>query len=363
MVSCPADDGFYLPAEWSRHARTWMLWPSEEDLQTVVSDIVRTVQKFEPVNMVACPQRTREAGRACHGAQIWSVKFDSTQLRRFGPTFLVDGKGGEAAVDWPGWVNSGHTEEPRIRTSFSHELLSAAEVRRFRAPITIEDANFCADGEGTLLCLTDAVLNSERNPNLEKLSAYNMLCRWLGVTRVIWIDTQRQNLPDVNAAQEIRQLAVFTRPGHVLVSSSSSKRFSLGLDMVADRLQRARDARGETLSVRRIPAWETGKDFAPYTTFYVLNTAVLVPQYGNTALDEKACSILSECFPQRVIQPVDCGPLLHHGMTLSHILQYQPARLLDRSKATLLPKSSWHRPVPDYVGLLEEYIAKADNSN
>ncbi len=360
MVSCPADDGFYLPAEWSRHARTWALWPRDENLQPFVSELVTAIQKYEPVSLAAPASEAGMAERLCRGAQIWRVDFGSGQLRDFGPTFLVDGKGGEAAVDWPVWDPGNATTDRMASTSFSHELLSAVEVRRFRAPLTIEDTNFCTDGEGTLLCLAHAVLDGARNHGLEKLSAYDMLCRWLGVSRVIWINVE---FSGPEAGRDVRQLCGFTKPGHALVGELPDGPNKDVLDKVAHRLQTARDASGKTLSVTRIPALEVDGHLASYTSFYALNTALLVPQYGDSKCDETACEILSGCFPGRTIEPIDCRELVKRGITLSRMVQYQPARLLDRSKATLLPKSSWQRPVPDCVGLLEEYIAQAEDDS
>jgi hypothetical protein len=33
-----------------------------------------------------------------------------------------------------------------------------------------------------------------------------------------------------------------------------------------------------------------------------------------------------------------------------------PARLLERERASLLPRSAWAQPVPDIDGLLQKYI-------
>ena len=31
-IETPAQAGFFMPAEWAPHARTWMAWPSRKDL-------------------------------------------------------------------------------------------------------------------------------------------------------------------------------------------------------------------------------------------------------------------------------------------------------------------------------------------
>lgn len=61
MVSSPADDGFYYPGEWSRHARSWIVWPRDAAIQAVVSKTVATVQKYEPLTVVAHSDDLRSA--------------------------------------------------------------------------------------------------------------------------------------------------------------------------------------------------------------------------------------------------------------------------------------------------------------
>jgi agmatine deiminase len=359
MVSNPADDGFYLPAEWTRHARSWIGWPNDVEDRELAADIVRRITKYEPVTVLAPRGESRNVEALCgRNVRIESLPCEAMFLRDFGPTFLIDGKGGEAAVDWRFNNWGGRFEIDRGNAELSHHLLSTTEVRRFRSALTLEGTSFCTDGEGSLIALTSATLDERRNPNLDKLQAYDLLCRWLGVSRVIWIETEQ---PADRDTSDIRRLCAFAGPGHVLVGQLPDGPNAALLDAVSQRLREARSATGAPSAVTRVPAIELGRHLASYTSFYVLNTAVLLPQYGCQQTDSAARDVITRCFPGRAIELVPCGTLIKRGSSLSRILQYQPARLLDRSKATLLPKSSWQRPVPDYVGLLETYIARVEN--
>lgn len=180
------------------------------------------------------------------------------------------------------------------------------------------------------------------------------------MSRVIWIDTK---VHEGTGSRQLRRYASFASPGHVLVGTLDSGADKAALDEIADRLRSARDATGNKLSVTRVPTFELDGELAPYTTYYTFNKAILVPQFGEQTTDDAARDVIAKCFPGRIAEPIDCRELLEKGMVLSGMFQYQPARLLDRSKATLLPKSSWHRPVPDYVGLLEEYIEQAEEES
>ncbi|MBO0696747.1 MAG: agmatine deiminase family protein, partial [Verrucomicrobia bacterium] len=63
---------------------------------------------------------------------------------------------------------------------------------------------------------------------------------------------------------------------------------------------------------------------ATYANFYIANTCVLVPTFGDAA-DEAALSVLRECFPDRRVVGIDCRELIW-GLGAFHCLtQQQPA--------------------------------------
>lgn len=57
-----------MPAEWARHAATWMIWPHNQalwesgwgvtlaDVQRDYARVAATIARFEPVNMVVDPR-------------------------------------------------------------------------------------------------------------------------------------------------------------------------------------------------------------------------------------------------------------------------------------------------------------------
>src|SRR5262245_31299166 len=73
----PLEDGFAWPAEWARHRRTWMCWPSRAECfggpdgvlraKQAYSRVARAVSGFEPVTMVARPADAAEARFATGG--------------------------------------------------------------------------------------------------------------------------------------------------------------------------------------------------------------------------------------------------------------------------------------------------------
>lgn len=355
-----------MPAEWCRHARTWAAWPGHEPhqntdaLKAALVQILRAVGQYEPVTVIAHKEDKEDVFSRCgRHVDVMSLPHRSPRLRDTGPTFLVDGKGGSAAVDWrfDGWAQ--RTEACETDTSLTHALLGETEIRRFRAPLTFEGSAFCGDGEGTLIASVSAAMGNQRNASMTKLDIFDVLSRWLGVTRVIWID---ESLGDDFGNGEIRRSCAFVARGHVLVGQTADQTYGAALDSIAKRLASTEDAHGQRLRVDRIPLLTTSDGIASYTTFYAFNQAVLVPQYGIDS-DDEAASTIGAVFPGRTVIKVDAAEILAASGSLSSLLQYQPARLLERHKATLLPKSAWQRPTPDYIGMLDQYIEQIENED
>jgi agmatine deiminase len=60
-VARPADDGFFMPAEWTPHERCWMEWPCRAELwgdrleaaRDAYAEVATAIARFEPVTMIA----------------------------------------------------------------------------------------------------------------------------------------------------------------------------------------------------------------------------------------------------------------------------------------------------------------------
>src|SRR5580698_4911310 len=98
-----------MPAEFERHAGTWMAWPTRRELWgdlfvAVKADYARlatTIARFEPLNMVANPEDVAEARRLCGpSVTVVELPIDDSWTRDAGPVFLVDAQGALTASTW-----------------------------------------------------------------------------------------------------------------------------------------------------------------------------------------------------------------------------------------------------------------------
>lgn len=102
-----------------------------------------------------------------------------------------------------------------------------------------------------------------------------------------------------------------------------------GIDMADyDVIASARNADGEPYRVVQMPL--TRKNVrglgykGSYLNFYVGNTVVLMPAYGD-ANDSVAVRMLTELYPGRRVVPIDVTKLYKHGGMLHCVMRQQPA--------------------------------------
>jgi len=108
-VAYPADDGFFMPAEWTPHGRCWMEWPTRAETwgeridaaREAYGEVAEAIARFEPVTMITKPKNVAEVSLlTASGINTFSLPHDDSWMRDNGPTFVVDGRGNVAGVDW-----------------------------------------------------------------------------------------------------------------------------------------------------------------------------------------------------------------------------------------------------------------------
>ncbi len=334
----PADDGFYMPAEWAPHDRCWMAWPCRLELwgerldaaRTAYAELATAIAEFEPVTMIANPENVAEVSLRC-GASVACLPLahDDSWTRDTGPSFLIDGRGGMAGVDWRFNAWGGEYDSYEKDAAMAAAMLEHLELTRYAAPMVLEGGSIHVDGEGTLITTEQCLLNPNRNPELDKDEIERLLKAHLGVAKVIWLG---QGLADDETDGHVDNLACFARPGVVLALSTEDPEDG-NYDALRDnliRLRAARDARGRALEVIEVPQPEraegdNGRRLAiSYINFYLANGAVVMPSFED-GKDKAAKEIVSGCFPDRTVRQVPALDIVHGGGGIHCITLQQPA--------------------------------------
>ncbi len=338
--ACPARDGFFMPAEWAPHARTWMQWPTRVQpfggpdgllrARQAYAVIARTIRRFEPVTMVVSPHDAAEAQLAC-GPLVDLAEFpiDDAWARDSGPSFVVNGKGGVAGVHWRfnAWGNKYH---PHANDSaIGATIIDLADLPIYRAPMVMEGGAIHVDGAGTLITTEQCLLNENRNPELSRQQIEARLALYLGILKIIWLG---DGLKHDETDGHVDNVACFARPGAVLINmplDKSDENYPAMADNLA-RLAHASDAQGRKLEIIELPQpkkvrrrHDGTRLETTYINFYACNGAIIAPAFDDP-MDERARRILADAFPGREIVQVDALPVLEGGGGIHCITQQQP---------------------------------------
>src|SRR5262245_11426704 len=336
-----------MPAEFAPQSGCWMAWPERTDnwrlgakpAQQAYAAVAEAINVTEPVTM-AVSDRQFEHCRSVLSPSIRVVEVgtDDAWIRDTGPTFVVDGAGGRRGVDWR--FNAWGGLEGGLYFPWDRDERVAAKVLevegdgRYAAPLILEGGSIHVDGEGTVLTTEECLLNSNRNPELDRASIEALLHAHLGTEKVVWLgDGVFMDETDGH----IDNLACFARPGVILltwVEDPDDPQHAVSRDAL-ERLEAATDARGRSFEVIKVPApgpltateeeaasVEPVKGTQPrrpgdrlaasYVNFYIANSRVIYPLL-DPARDEEAGAIIAAAFPDREAVGVPAREILLGG--------------------------------------------------
>ncbi|UUN29340.1 agmatine/peptidylarginine deiminase [Streptomyces sp. FIT100] len=335
---------FRMPPEWAPHERTWMAWPGPNPTFTNAEElaearaawaaVARAVRRFEPVTMVVGPGQ-REGARELLGGDVDLVEreLDDAWMRDIGPTFVTDGRGGLAAVDWVfnGW---GAQEWARWEndSKIARHVAELLDVPVHSSDLVNEGGAIHVDGEGTVL-LTDTVqLGAGRNPGRTREQVEAEIHARLGTTKAIWLPHGLTGDYGTYGTQgHVDIVAAFAHPGVVVVHSQQNpahpdhERSRTYVDL----LRGSTDARGRALEVVEVPAPTVLKDEEgewvdySYINHYLCNGGVVLCGFGDPN-DEIAAGIFRRLFPERTVTLVDARAIFAGGGGIHCITQQQP---------------------------------------
>jgi agmatine deiminase len=348
LSGTPAEHGYSFPAEWVRHAGTWISWPRPEGISfpgfyhRSILDVVRVVRaitRFEPVhinvpnaNYARIVRETlREGGVPLRRVALHGIRTNECWTRDHGPAFVQRTRRGAvqtAIVDWgfnawggkyPPW-----DADDAVPTRVAEEL----SLPVFRADIVMEGGAVDFNGAGTVLTTTSCLLNRNRNRGLPRREVERYLRAYYGQQHVVWLG---DGIAGDDTDGHVDDLARFVDPRTIVTAVESDPR-DANFKVLADnrrRLARVRDAQGQPFTILELPmprpvVHEGMRLPATYVNFYFVNGGLLVPTFGDRERDGEALRILRRVVPDRRVMGVDCRALIW-GLGAIHCLtQQQP---------------------------------------
>lgn len=361
----PVNDGFYMPAEFSKHAATIMIWPyrpgswcyGAKAARRVFAEIISEISKHEKVLVLAGDNQLESAKNALshlNNVEILNISSDDAWARDTAPTFLVNDTGALRAVDWQ--FNAWGGEYDGLYASWKnddkipYQLCKIKGIDLYNAhPFVLEGGSIHTDGEGTLITTEECLLSPGRNPQLSKGKIEEKLKAYLGVSKIIWLPKGIYN-DETNG--HIDNICAFTAPSEVVLAWCEDKtdpQYEISKACL-DVLESSVDAKGRKIKVHKLPVptkpvcvsqedllgydFEPGEDMreagerlaASYVNFYFCNNAIILPQFGgeNIDSDRAAAEILRSACPDREIVPINAGDIILGGGNIHCITQQIP---------------------------------------
>jgi agmatine deiminase len=351
----PAAAGFSMPAEWERHAATWLAWPHNAGdwpgkfavIPWVYGEMVKKISAGESIRLLVRHDADRQSARrilSLAGVDLRKIRFVTHPTNRgwtrdTGPIFVKSagpGRKSQTAIvhfHFNGWAKY---DDWRKDTRVPETAARVLRQPLFHAkcddrPFTIEGGGIEVNGRGTLLATEECYLHTKiqvRNPGLDQAQIEGTLRQHLGVTNIFWLargtkgDDTHGHIDDICRFVNARTL--------VLVREHNPR--DENHRPLAENWERIRDLRLEDGGRPEVvelpmpsPLYFNGVRLpASYANFYIGNAAVIVPTF-NDPKDRVALGILGELFRDRPVVGIHAVDLVWGFGSLHCLTQQQPA--------------------------------------
>ena len=359
-----------MPAEWERHAATWLAWPHHqadwpgkfEPIPWVYAEIIRNLARQERVELIVNNMAAaRQARKILQLADALSANVhfhywpsNRVWLRDSGCIFLAPQRG-IAPPDSRGRLSPHKIQNLAIKFRFNawakypnwrfdekigSLMAKAAHAKEIHAVamgarMVLEGGSIDVNGVGTILTTEECLLSKvqERNPHMARIHYEKAFADYLGAPHTIWLG---RGIVGDDTHGHVDDLARFVSRDTVvtMVEPNAKDENHAPLRANLRRLQNARDQNGRQLTIVELPmpqpvVFEGRRLPASYANFYIANGVVLAPVF-NRPNDRIALNTLTQLFPYSrdcadLFRRLHLGPRRHalHDATATRRVSYQ----------------------------------------
>ena len=340
----PAELGYRMPAEWERHAATWLSWPRREGISfpdsfdrvlPTLHEMVGALTESEPVCINVVNGAHEAEARAVldqlpHQECItyYEIPTNEPWCRDHGPIFLTREKDPKlAVVDWD--YNAWGNKYPPFDLD---EVVPTRVAELLKLPVfypkmILEGGSIELNGAGALMTSESCLLNKNRNPSLSRDEIEKRLRDFLGVNQILWLG---DGIDGDDTDGHIDDLARFVGPRKIVtvVEENASDENYRPLHENLERLGSMTDLDGKRFEVIPLPMpeplfFDGTRLPVSYANFYIANDRVLVPTF-NSQKDRVALGRLADLFPNRKVVGIHAVDLVWGFGTLHCMTQQEP---------------------------------------
>ena len=339
----PRNRGFHMPAEWEPHEAVWLSWPHNKNTFPQLSAVEEAyfafitaihtserVELFVPSAIVHRKVRIRlkETNVDLSRVNLHTVDFSDVWIRDYGPTFVINRSLKRMAMvrwnfnAWGGKYDD-QVRDGKIPTIMNRWL----NLPEFVPDIILEGGSIDVNGRGTVLTTRSCLLNPNRNPSLSADEIEEVLREYLGVVKVIWLNA---GIVGDDTDGHVDDIARFVSPSTVVCAYEEDPADANypALHENYEILQQSTDQDNMPLTIVKLPmpakvCLDDERYPASYTNFYIGNTVVIVPVFGDPN-DHVALEIIRSLFPDRNVIGINAREMVEGFGTFHCGTQQQP---------------------------------------
>ncbi|MGA2785824.1 MAG: agmatine deiminase family protein, partial [Candidatus Bathyarchaeia archaeon] len=201
MPTTPYALGYRMPAEWEKHETTWLTWPKNpttfpprlmKEVEQIYVKMINELAQGERVDLLVDDPPTIEKVSSLlesdDNVVFHTVKTSDVWVRDYGPIFLKNSNS-IAATKWifNAWGNK--YEDLRLDDQIGMRIAETTGTRIFEPDMVLEGGSIDVNGARTCITSKQCLLNKNRNPHLNQDQISQFLKEYLGVTKLIWLDS------------------------------------------------------------------------------------------------------------------------------------------------------------------------------
>lgn len=337
MITIPKELGYYMPAEWEEHKAVWLAWPYGnitfpdilEDIEQIYCQIIKSLENNEKIKLIVLSEQDKERiikklndfGVNVENIIFYIQDYSDVWTRDYTPITLFNKSNDQLAfVKW-NYNAYGKGDDPLFVDLLKDNnvfdiILKDTKYEIFRPEIVLEGGAVEVNGKGTLVTTEECLLNSNRNPELDRSRTEIYLKAYLGVENIIWL---KNGLINDHTDGHIDEIMRFVGPDTIVCAYEKNKKdpnYTI-LKENYKTLKKSKNESGKKFKVIKLPMPHMNyknNEKAPvsYTNFYIGNSVVLMSIF-NDPNDKKAMKIIQSLFKKKKVIGIDSSKLIIGG--------------------------------------------------
>ena len=265
-----------------------------------------------------------------HQIRFSIASSNDSWSRDHGPITIIDDQD-PVLLDFVfnGWGQRYPADLDNLLSRQTHNQRIFNDVRMESIHLVLEGGSVEVDGHGTLMTTSQCLLSENRNPGLDRYAITQLLQKYLGIKKVLWLDHGMILGDDTDS--HIDMLARFCNSRVIAYASCEDRddAYYHSLREMKFQLKSFTNLTGQAYQLVPLPLPSPKFDAegrrlpASYLNFLIINDAVLVPIYEDP-FDQLILDRFEQLFPSRDVIGIDCTPLIQQYGSLHCITMQIP---------------------------------------